>query len=179
MILKKEFNKTNAANWYVIYTRNNCEKKLVESLIKAGITAESPMYTTVKQWSDRKKKCTIPLLNSIIFVQTTERALNDLYHFKHVKGILKNMGKPAIVKENEMETLRCIAREWSGENITKIDLNQNLKLGDMVIVIRGPFKGLTGELIELKNKHKVLIALKSIDVQFAIAISKSQIKTLK
>lgn len=178
MIPKSKLKKTATVNWYVIRTRHNCERKLADSLTDAGITAEAPMYTTVKQWSDRKKKCTIPLLNSVVFVKTNEKALNELYLFNHVNGILKDLGKPAVVREEEMECLRCIAKEWSGEKVTKLESGQNFEPGDTVKVLRGPFKGVIGELIDLKGKHKVRVVLKSLDVQFAIAISKAQVQKL-
>ena len=43
-------------NWLAIYTNSRAEKKVEERLIKEGIEAYCPTYTTVKQWSDRKKK---------------------------------------------------------------------------------------------------------------------------
>lgn len=165
-------------DWYVVRTRHNCESKLVDTLEKAGIKSEAPMYTTIRQWSDRKKKCTVPLLNSIVFVHTSEKDLNELYQFNHVKGILKELGKPAIVRDDEMETLRCIAREWSGEKVTALESGEQFEPGDTVKILRGPFKGVIGELIDLKGKHKVRVVLKALDVQFAIAISKAQVQKL-
>lgn len=176
---KTEINKNLlTTNWYVIRTRHNCESKLVEMLEKAGVKAEAPMYTTIRQWSDRKKKCTVPLLNSVVFVNTTEKGLNDLYQFNHVNGILKDLGKPAVVRDEEMETLRCIAREWSGEKVTELESGEQFEPGDTVKILRGPFKGVIGELIDLKGKHKVRVILKALDVQFAIAISKAQVQKL-
>ena len=170
--------KTKVSNWYVIRTRHNCERKLLETLTNAGIKAEVPTYTTLKQWSDRKKKCEVPLLNSIVFVKMNEQKLNDSYQYNHVNGILKDLGKPAIVRAEEMEILRSIAREWSGETITQLGHEEQFEPGDSVKITRGPFKGVIGELIALKGKHQVRIALKTIDVQFAVAISKAQVQKL-
>ena len=42
-------------NWLAIYTKSRAEKKVEERLLKNGIEAYCPTYTTLKQWSDRKK----------------------------------------------------------------------------------------------------------------------------
>jgi transcriptional antiterminator RfaH len=43
-------------NWLVLYTKPKNEVKVAERLAAAGINVYCPMVTTVKQWSDRKKK---------------------------------------------------------------------------------------------------------------------------
>ena len=53
--------------WYVLYTKSRQEKKVAESLQAIGIEAFCPLVTVVKQWSDRKKKVQLPLINSYIF----------------------------------------------------------------------------------------------------------------
>ena len=54
--------------WYVLYTKPRQEKKVADGLIAIGIAAYCPLVTTIKQWSDRKKKVEVPLINSYVFV---------------------------------------------------------------------------------------------------------------
>jgi transcription antitermination factor NusG len=54
--------------WFVLYTQPRNEKKVAERLEKLGIKAYCPMTIQVRQWSDRKKKVEVPLLNSYVFV---------------------------------------------------------------------------------------------------------------
>ena len=54
--------------WYVLYTKPRQEKKVTDSLNAIGVEAYCPLVTVIKQWSDRKKKVQIPLINSYVFV---------------------------------------------------------------------------------------------------------------
>ena len=48
--------------WFVLYTKPQFEIKVAEALQKIGVRAYCPVYTQLKQYSDRKKKVTKPLL---------------------------------------------------------------------------------------------------------------------
>ena len=55
-------------HWLVIYTKPRSEKKVSQRLKEMGIMIFCPTVTTVRQWSDRKKKVEVPLFNSYVFV---------------------------------------------------------------------------------------------------------------
>ena len=58
--------------WYVLYTKSRQEKKVTEALNLLGVNAYCPVVTTMKQWSDRKKKVEEPLIKSYVFVNLEE-----------------------------------------------------------------------------------------------------------
>jgi transcriptional antiterminator RfaH len=176
MSQSKEKEPAKPQRWYVIFTKHNCEKKLQQTLKTNGYNSYVPVYSTVRQWSDRKKKVIVPLINSVVFVQVPEILLNDLYNFSNVKGILKEQGKPAIVRDYEIENLKIIAREWNGEAISTNDENKYFEKGDKVEVLRGPFAGIFGELIELNGRHRVVVRLKSMNVEFVINVPLNVVK---
>ena len=62
--------------WFAIYTKPKNEKKVVEGLEKIGVEVYCPMITQVKQWSDRKKKVEMPLINSYVFVNIADKNRN-------------------------------------------------------------------------------------------------------
>lgn len=165
-------------NWYVVYTRYNAEKKLDKVLSEAGYETFLPLYTSVRQWSDRKKKVSVPLINSVVFVRTTEAQLNDLYQFSQVNGILKEQGKPGIVHDQEIHNLEIIAHEWNGDII---ETNEDIPLspGDPIEVLRGPFSGVFGELVNHNGKHRVVVRLRSMQVEFVINIPKNTVRKVK
>jgi transcription antitermination factor NusG len=164
-------------NWYALFTRSRAEKKLAEQFKTANIDYFLPLYTEVRQWSDRKKKVTEPLLKRVIFVKTTKEQLNTFYSFHHVVGVVKEFGQPAIIKENEIKTLEIIAREWSGETVTSNEYT-DYSLGDEVEIKRGPFSGLVGKLLEIKGKHRLVVQLATLNVEFTVNIAKSQTKKI-
>jgi transcription antitermination factor NusG len=58
--------------WFVVYTRPQQELKVAEQLSAMGITNYCPTITLVKQYSDRKKKVSKPLLSSYVMVELEE-----------------------------------------------------------------------------------------------------------
>lgn len=162
-------------HWYVVYTRYNAEKKLDKVLSDAGYETFLPLYTSVRQWSDRKKKVSIPLINSVVFVRTFPKELNTLYEFSQVNGILKEKGKPGIVREEEIKNLEIIAQEWNGD---LVEANNDIPLapGDPIEVIRGPFSGVHGDLVNHNGKHRVVVRLRSMQVEFVINIPKNSVR---
>ena len=43
-------------HWYAVYTKPRAEKKAALALTELGIEHYLPLQTSIKQWSDRKKK---------------------------------------------------------------------------------------------------------------------------
>ncbi|MBT6356477.1 MAG: antitermination protein NusG, partial [Chloroflexi bacterium] len=42
--------------WYAIYVKSRHEKVIFSELRKKGIESSLPLMTTIRQWSDRRKK---------------------------------------------------------------------------------------------------------------------------
>ena len=59
--------------WFVLYTRPGCERKVAELLEKKHVEVYCPLSKTNKQWSDRKKPALQPLFSSYVFVFITTR----------------------------------------------------------------------------------------------------------
>lgn len=166
-------------HWYVILTKYNCEKKVQKSLDYHGFKTFLPLYTTIRQWSDRKKKVVTPLINSIVFVHTSPHLLNGLYEFANVKGVLKDQGNPAIVRKHEINNLKIIAKEWNGELISENLDKKPLSKGDYVEVLRGPFAGVFGVLLEINGNHRIVVRLESMNVEFVINIPLNTVKNVE
>jgi transcription antitermination factor NusG len=159
--------------WLVVFTRPRAEVKLMQDLETLGYTCYLPMIDSVRKWSDRMKKVRTPLLPGILFVKTTQSELSAIYIHHHARFILKEFGKPAIVKQEEINNLNIIAREWDGKNIRSCRAEQ-YKPGDYVRIKRGNFKGLSGRLTEIKGRYRLLIQLNSTDLAFSVNVPASQ-----
>ena len=164
--------------WFALYTKPRSEKKLASIFEEKQVSFYLPTYTALRQWSDRKKKVIEPLIKRIIFIQSEIEEINNFYKYPLVAGIIKEFGKPAIIKPHEIETLKIITREWDGETI-KSGSDITFKPGDQVAITRGPFTGLEGTLSEEAGKHRLVIKLESLNVEFTVNIPKSQTKKIK
>lgn len=93
-------------NWYAIYTKPRAEKKVFERLALSGFNAYLPLVTSIRVWSDRKKKIVTPLISSYVFVNSNYDELFSALTIQGTSGILRYLGKPAIIRDHEIENLK-------------------------------------------------------------------------
>jgi transcriptional antiterminator RfaH len=155
-------------NWHVIYTKPKWEKKVAEQLEQAGIEVYCPMVNQIKQWSDRKKKVITPLIPSYVFVNIEEKNRNDVFDIPGVVRYLFWLGKPALVREVEIQTLQ----ESLKESLTAVAISA-YKPGDTISIPEGPFKGKEGTIKQVK-KNKLQLVLKELGM--LITLTREEIK---
>jgi transcriptional antiterminator RfaH len=160
-VLKKAENK-----WYAIYTRPRAEKQVFDRLISTGIEAFLPLQKTYRIWSDRKKLVEKPLLSSYVFVKTGGSKFREVYKINGFVRFVSFEGSPAPIPQNQIDNLRLLINsdeeiEVTGEPYTK---------GDNVEVINGSLVGLTGELIKVGNKKRVVIRIDRLDQNIILKI---------
>jgi transcriptional antiterminator RfaH len=145
-------------SWYVLYTKPQAEKKVAEQLFKMGVEVYCPVITQVRQWSDRKKKIEAPLFTSYIFVNLEDKDRNLVFNAKGAVRYLFWLGKPAIVKDAEIEAIKHWLADDSAD-IQVVSLNQ----GDVVNIKEGLFKGQKGTVQQV-NKNDVRLTIESMGV---------------
>ena len=138
--------------WLVFYTKPRAEKKTDELLKKLGFNSYLPVQTILRQWSDRKKKVITPLFNSYIFVNEHESRIPDILQVPGVVWNIRYLDKPAILRDEEMNTIRRFIE--TGYFIETTSANELLKKGDKVEIIDGPLRGMIGILTKEYNEEK-------------------------
>ncbi|MDT0677704.1 transcription termination/antitermination protein NusG [Autumnicola musiva] len=134
--------------WYVLYTKPKWELKVDKALRRLNVEVYCPTYTEVKQWSDRKKKITAPLFNSYIFVRLHEKDRSVVFDAPGVVRYLFWLGKPAVVRDDEIETLK----NWlEGGDIDEIKV-EKFSVGDIVKINQGALKDQKAAIEEIGNK---------------------------
>jgi transcriptional antiterminator RfaH len=98
-------------NWFVLYTKPKNEKKVASALSLLGMQVYCPLITVVKQWSDRKKTIQQPLLSSYIFVKLEEKDRSKVFDIPGVVRYLFWLGKPAIVRDFEINHIKELLQE--------------------------------------------------------------------
>jgi transcription antitermination factor NusG len=162
-------------NWYAIYTKSKSEKKVFKRLNDAGYESFLPLITEVKQWSDRKKKVTSPLIKSYVFVKVTNSDLIPICNIPGVVAVLKFLGEPAIVTEVEINNLKIIT---NNSEATQTVEALNLKNGKPVQVTHGPFKGLIAVYLSNSGKHRVVVNVEALNNFIEITLPKCHIKEI-
>ena len=137
--------------WFVLYTKPNYELKVAQGINTLGINAYCPTYMQIKHYSDRKKKVQKPLLPSYVLVQLSEQDRPKVFAIPGVVRYLFWLGKPAVVREEEITLLKKnLAGVFDEAMISK------MSVGKEYTIPSGPFKGQTGNVIDvLKNKLRL------------------------
>ena len=70
-----------------------------------------PSYLTKKIWSDRIKKVTVPAISGYVFFELAKIDFDLININPFTKNIVRDIdGKPAIIKEKEIATLKIILK---------------------------------------------------------------------
>lgn len=157
-------------NWYAIRTKPRAEKKVLERLSHEGYNAYLPLVTTLKIWSDRKKKVQTPLISSYIFVKTTPSELFETLNTQGTLGVLRFLGKPAIVHEQEITNLQILMNDTEQVEPTS---GMTFNKGEEVKVIRGPFAGLNAQAVLVKGNYRIIVNVAALGASFNVNIPMS------
>lgn len=163
-------------HWLAAYTKPRNEKKVYERLVDAGVEVYLPLQVRMKQWSDRKKKVEEPLLRSYIFVKITEK---DYYRVINIPGLVRYVmfdGKAAPIPDNQIDILKMLL----GQKLEIETVEENIQPGDPVEICIGSMTGFTGELVQHKGKHKVIIQIDHVSHKLMVTLPANYIaKSMK
>jgi transcription antitermination factor NusG len=133
--------------WYVLYTSPRAEKKVKERLDVMGKETYLPLHRTPRVWSDRVKMIDKPLFTSYLFIRCHESELRPLLTVYGVGRIVYYCGKPAIVRQREIDAIRLFLEEA---------VDCPLCEGDEVEILTGSLKHISGKIQRVKKKYLTL-----------------------
>lgn len=138
------------SHWYVVYTKARNEKKVAQRL-EERFEVFCPLVTMVRKWSDRKKKVKEPLFRSYVFVKVTESERQEVLRTPGIVCFVYWIGKPARVREEEIEAIRLFTEETEGTDVLSVEYN------DTVHIDWGLFKGQEGKYLARQGDHLILL----------------------
>ncbi len=163
-------------HWLAAYVRMHHEKKVRDRLGEMGITTFLPVQTVVRQWSDRKKKVERVLIPMLIFVQVDRTEQMAVLQLPSVIRymVLRGEHVPAVIPDAQMKAFRFMV-DYS-ETPVNFDAC-DLQPGEKVQVVRGPLKGLTGELVTVDGSSSIVIRIDRLGCA-AVAMNASMVERL-
>ena len=133
----------SSKRWFVLCTTAKNELKVTDRLNKIGVEVYTPTKIEVRQWSDRKKKVTVPLLPSMVLVQLLEKEVDLVFQVPGAVRFLFEHGKRASVSNEEVLAMKSYLEA------TKVADEKGLAVGDIVEV---PLLGEQATLLSIKGK---------------------------
>jgi transcription antitermination factor NusG len=155
--------------WYALYTRPRAEKLVYERLVEAGIETFLPLQKVYRTWSDRKKLIEKPLLSSYIFVNTNSKCFPVVYKTTGVVKFVSFEGQPVSIPRNQIDNLRLLINSDAEIEVSC----EKFAPGDNVEVVSGSLIGLTGELIKIGSKNRVVVRIDRLDQNLILKIPKA------
>ena len=160
--------------WYALYTRPRWEKKVNNLLLQKGIEVYCPLNKVRRKWSDRIKTVEEPLFKSYVFVKVGDEERTKVRMTDGVVNFVYWEGKPAIIKEKEIQTIKRFLDEHENVEVVKIELNE----GDRVQVVAGPMMDQEGKILEVKNKV-AKVCIDSLGYMLIAYIDKTKLITVQ
>lgn len=160
--------------WYVVYTRPRWEKKVAANLSEKGFENYCPLNKVTKQWSDRRKVVLEPLFRGYVFVKVEE---NKKWEVTTVNGILNYVhwvGKPAKVKEEEIETIKKFCKEFDNIEVVQRDFSPS----ETVRITQGVLMNHHGLVLSVYG-NKAVVRIESMDVQLSAHFDKRDLEVIK
>ncbi|WP_353620704.1 UpxY family transcription antiterminator [Gabonibacter chumensis] len=148
--------------WYAAYTRVNQEMSIKKRLDALNVENYLPLQEVVRQEPEGRKKVRELLVRGLIFLRTDRRTsfvlLND-YSLNIVYIRDRETRRSLIIPDKQMKDFMFLL-DFSDEVIEVV--NKELRRGDKVRVIKGPFVGLEGELVRVKGHKRVVVRLEGV-----------------
>ena len=156
--------------WYVVYTKPRWEKKVYKLLQEQEVEYYCPLNKVRKKWSDRMKTVEEPLFKSYVFVKIAEEEQTKVRMTNGVINFVYWLGKPAIVKDKEIELIKLFLNEYDNVQAELIKWSPNMK----VRIKQGAFMDREAVIKKIYNK-KVQVIIESIGYCLTAVVDKSNL----
>ena len=161
--------------WYALHTKSRFENVVNDGLAKKALDVFLPKITVKSRRRDRHKMIRVPLFPGYLFVRT------DLNPYEHIE-ILKTTGAvqligstrgPVRIADATIDSLKIMV-STEGEVIT----GTRFKKGDRVIVVNGPFSGVTGIFSSYRGDGRVIVNIEALGQFAAVNVHAADVEKL-
>ena len=154
------------SHWYALRTTYGREKKAYDYMTARGITAFYPTTNVVKLIKGKRKVVTESRLPNIFFAYGTEEQLKEYvydnvnlpflrFYYRHIHEGNRITKTPLIVPDNQMESLKIICAADADNTFVSLVKVPKFEKGQLVRVIDGAFKGVTGRVARWHGQQRV------------------------
>lgn len=143
--------------YYILWTTTLRKLSLIEYIIH--IHNGSLWCPKFKCINNEGQEEYVQIYPSYYFVHCSEEdcyEMQDYIKSKRYDGMffLKTDDKIASLKEEEIEQIKYIENTYTMDKY--FNINPNIKIGTLVKILKGPFMGVKGEVLQIKNMELLL-----------------------
>jgi len=158
------------SSWFAIRVKSNREKTVATALVNRGYEHYLPLYNVRSQWSDRVKDVELPLFSSYVFCRLDPA---ERLPVLTIPGVMLFVGigrVPAPIDDAEIEALKTVCQ--SGLPTAPWPF---IQAGQRVRIERGPLKDLSGLLVEVKNRFRLVVSVTMLQRSVAVEVDRDSI----
>ena len=161
--------------WYALHTRSRFENVVNDGLAKKILDVFLPKITVKSRRRDRHKMIRVPLFPGYVFVKTD---LNPNEHIEILKttGAVRLIGSsrgPVAIPDATIDSLKIMVAT-DGDVIT----GNRFKKGDRVMVVSGPFAGVTGIFSNYRGDGRVIVNIEALGQFAAVNVDAADVEKL-
>lgn len=168
-----ERNPAERSDWNALYTRHQHEKIIADYLARNGIEVFLPMYSVIRQWSDRRKCLSLPLFPCYVFLRSCFEQRWKILDTPGVHSFVMFSGRPAAIPDDEIAAIR----KATGSSL-RVEPHPFLRCGDWVRVKSGPLVGIEGILVRKKASYRLVLSLQLLGKSMAVEVDAFTVEPL-
>ena len=178
--------------WFVLRVTYNRTQKACDIISTANVQSYMPMHYVIKKEIGKKKRTLQPLLPNLFFVYATRETVNSIikkkgeetsvlkFYLDKTKPLEDNGKHPPLTIPFTSMTNFIKATSTDSEHVRIVSAEQcHYKSGDLVKVIDGEFKGVTGRVARIAGQQRVVVEISGLCLVATAYIPTDFIKFIK
>ena len=178
--------------WFVLRVTYNRTQKAYSIVSTSDVQSYMPMHYVIKKEIGKKKRMLQPLLPNLFFVYATRETVNSIikkkgeetsvlkFYLDKTKPLEDNGKHPPLTIPFTSMTNFIKATSTESEHVRIVSAEQcHYKSGDIVKVIDGEFKGVTGRVARIAGQQRVVVEISGLCLVATAYIPTEFIKFIK
>jgi transcription antitermination factor NusG len=161
-------------SWYAVRVRSNYERMTASHLRERGYEEFAPSYQVQRRWSDRTKTVEQFLFPGYVFARLNPHDRLLVVTAPGVVGVVGFGKTPTPIPNQEMESIRTMVRlgllmkPWP-----------YLKVGQRVLIERGPLAGVEGILQQVKAKYRLVVSISLLHRSVSAEVDRTWVRPVQ
>lgn len=160
------------SNWYALAVQPRKEEYVERQLASSGHKAACPRYRKIVRHARQTKTVLAPLFPGYLFIELdlSTQSWRKANWIPGSIGLVKFDNRPTALHRDFVENF---VLHLSENGLAQF--NQDLKVGDRVQAVGGPFDRLMGEIVAMSDSDRVKVLMEALNRKVEMTLPKSSI----
>ncbi|MFA7229018.1 MAG: UpxY family transcription antiterminator [Melioribacteraceae bacterium] len=163
-------NPINMRCWFALYTKPRQEFKAALQLQSVSVEYYLPTITSLKRWSDRKKKVIEPLFRGYVFIRADEKERMIASSQSSIVRTIFFNGEPSVIPDWQIENLKKMISESPD-----LFVSNKIEIGEKVKITDGPFKDIIGVVTGAQEDKWLAVSVELIRCSVMVRLPKESV----